>query len=81
MLEICWTGVEKAPPFQPFQRRKVINGHINISCPHFVDYYMHFRLPLGHKKCAFFICLRQATCFKYFFNMGYQYFVDCFLHG
>ena len=78
MLEICWTGVEKAPPFQPFQRRKVINGHINISCPHFVDYYMHFRLPLGHKKMSLFYMPAISNMFQIFFQHGLSIFCGLF---
>ena len=46
MLKTCYVHIEKAPPFQPFQQRKVINTHINISCPHFVDYFIHFIMPI-----------------------------------
>ena len=46
MFKTCCEQVEKAPPFPSFQQRKVINTHINISCPHFVDKYMHFLMPI-----------------------------------
>ena len=78
MLKTCWTQVEKAPPFQPFQQRKVINTHINISCPHFVDYYMHFRLPIGHKKMSLFYMPAASNMFQTFFQHGLSIFCGLF---
>lgn len=52
LLKTCWTGMDKAEPFQPFQQRPFINIPVNMVYPYFVENTMHLlQSKMQEKMC------------------------------